>query len=174
MTEFDRGPDGLAKVKPAEWFPRYPGEHARRLPIVRDVRRKVYDLIDRARDHQDEKFGWIGSAHPMSALPAGDDRNDRKLAVLLEEVGEVARVLNDAANAGAAFDREALHHELAQVAACAVAWIEADLELGRGEDRFSMRTIGQLFGLPEEITDLIIDQHIARPDPSEYRPGVPW
>lgn len=44
---------------------------------------------------------------------------DRKLTILTEEVGEVARaVLNgDIAN---------LHEELVQVAAVAVAWLEAD------------------------------------------------
>lgn len=52
---------------------------------------------------------------------------DRKLGVLMEEVGEVAKVLNEVPvwrpmnNA----DRKVLREELIQVAAVAVAWVES-------------------------------------------------
>lgn len=93
-------------------------------------RETVFEMVDAARDYQDDKFGWIGSGNPESQLPADDSRNDRKLTVLTEELGEVARELNESRHRGT-LDRYALHKELAQLAACAVAWIEADLETGR-------------------------------------------
>lgn len=57
--------------------------------------------------HQNEAIG-----HPSTS-------GDRRMTILTEEVGEVAQeVLHDT-------DLEALRDELVQVAACAVAWLEA-------------------------------------------------
>lgn len=88
------------------------------------------NMVKAQRQHQDQKFGWIGSDSPDSALPKGDWHNDAKLTIITEELGEVADVLNEARHTGT-LNRPNLHKELAQVAACAVAWIEADIELGR-------------------------------------------
>lgn len=88
----------------------------------------VYVRVDEAREHQDEKFGWMGSDNPMSHLPQDDSHNDAKLKVCIEELGEVARELNDSDHRP--LDRAKLHKELAQLAACCVAWIEADYERG--------------------------------------------
>lgn len=58
---------------------------------------------------------------------AGQMSHTKKLAVLLEEVGEVAHELTEAMNAGdiEAPDADKLRTELVQVAAVAVAWIES-------------------------------------------------
>lgn len=85
------------------------------------IRDAIYVDVDAARDHQDAKFGWIGDSR--SGLASTDE--GRKLRILVEEVGEVARALNDAPRGGSPAK---LHHELLQVAACAVAWVEADRE----------------------------------------------
>jgi hypothetical protein len=92
-------------------------------------RSEVFNMIDAARDHQDAKFP---PDSPDSHLPKGDDANDAKYRVLGEELGEVARELNDRAHRGPGHDltdveRAALHHELIQLAACCVAWVEHDL-----------------------------------------------
>lgn len=51
--------------------------------------------------------------------------NDSKLRTLVEEVGEVARELNDAENELRPIDIGKLREELVQTAAVALAWIEA-------------------------------------------------
>lgn len=87
--------------------------------------RFVLDLVESERRRQEAKceakrgegLEWKTCADP--AMPDGD-----KLAVLTEELGEVARELCDAR----ADHREPtanLRVELVQVAAVAVAWIEA-------------------------------------------------
>jgi hypothetical protein len=66
---------------------------------------------------RDEGLNWRTCADP--AMPDLD-----KLAVLAEEFGDVARELCEAIATGAAPDPN-LRRELVQVAAVAVAWIEA-------------------------------------------------
>jgi hypothetical protein len=51
--------------------------------------------------------------------------DDRRIAILAEEVGEVARELNDAAIEGRPVDRDKLVKELIQSAAMAASWVEA-------------------------------------------------
>lgn len=70
------------------------------------------------------RAGRFGGTHIM---PSGPDH--ARLAVLVEEVGEVARELNEALSTGT-LDRDALVKELIQVGACAAAWATA-LEPGR-------------------------------------------
>ena len=92
------------------------------------ARSEAIAMVNAERDHQDDKYGWMDSTSERSCLPKGDEGNDTKLTVVTEELGEVARELNDARDADRELDRAHLHHELAQVAACCVAWIEADIE----------------------------------------------
>src|SRR5690348_10881333 len=84
-------------------------EHARR-PLEREL---FFQLIDRDRKNQDDKFP---PSAPDSHLPKADEANDAKLRVLLEEVGEVAKVLNERAHRGPGSDldedeRRELHKE---------------------------------------------------------------
>ena len=79
------------------------------------TRAEVYALINAERDQQAIKWG------PPHAWGQGDcsspDVDDRtKAAVLMEEAGEVARAI---------LDGHDLRAELVQVAAVAVAWLEA-------------------------------------------------
>jgi NTP pyrophosphatase (non-canonical NTP hydrolase) len=53
----------------------------------------------------------------------GRKTDDRRLAILTEEVGEVAQELNDAQISGGT-DRDKLVRELIQVAAMAASWVE--------------------------------------------------
>ena len=70
--------------------------------------------------------GRFGGTH---ILPGGPDW--ARLPILLEEVGEVARELNERLIVGLMdVDRTDLQNELVQVAACAVAWAAA-IEEGR-------------------------------------------
>jgi NTP pyrophosphatase (non-canonical NTP hydrolase) len=80
-------------------------------------------VAERERAHRKHGDTSMESCHPMA---------DRRLRVLTEEVGEVARVLNDrehdiAKGSNLAEARALLHlrEELIQVAAMAVAWIAA-------------------------------------------------
>lgn len=50
--------------------------------------------------------------------------HDRRLTILTEEVGEVARELNDAAIDSRPVNRDDLVKELIQVAAMAASWVE--------------------------------------------------
>lgn len=90
--------------------------HVPRTPTQK--RAAAFGAVSLERDRQEVKawdhrhIGWVSCAHPdMDPLA--------KLAVLVEEVGEVARALNDREPV------EALEAELVQVAAVAVAWIES-------------------------------------------------
>ena len=74
------------------------------------------DAIKQERDRQ-ERLKRDGRFLFTCADDGMDDAE--RLAVLLEEVGEVARVLND----GEGADR--LREEVTQVAAVAAAWIES-------------------------------------------------
>jgi NTP pyrophosphatase (non-canonical NTP hydrolase) len=71
--------------------------------------------------------------HGTTSMESCDRFADRRLRVITEEVGEVARVLNDREHASAGTVRDeydtvaaaVLRAELVQVAAMAVAWIAA-------------------------------------------------
>lgn len=82
---------------------------------------KVYQAITRERLRQEEKFG-PGKGGRTCADPAMPDLE--KLAVLLEEVGEVAHELTEQLNVGKDITYE-LIAELVQVAAVSVAWLES-------------------------------------------------
>lgn len=81
------------------------------------TRADIYAAIDAERERQQRKWniahpwGWGDCSSPTLA-PAV------KVAVLTEEVGEVSRAVLD-------IDHENLRAELVQVAAVAVAWLEA-------------------------------------------------
>ena len=103
-------------------------------PSVKDVKALDHDNIRLTCDtvfaevlRQDvlARAGKFGGTH---ILPGGPDH--ARLAVLTEEVGEVARELNEALIQGH-LARDALVKELVQVGACAVAWATA-LESGQG------------------------------------------
>lgn len=70
-------------------------------------REDVYRLIDAERDRQREK--WREKEHEFRG---------NKLSVLLEEVGEVAKAINEDEGP------ERLREELVQVAAVAVKWVQ--------------------------------------------------
>lgn len=72
--------------------------------------KSVGRLIKAERNRQDAKFGPYGSAPQKSPFEL--------MSVLVEEVGELAQALNDG-------DAAHAHEELVQVAAVAVAWLEA-------------------------------------------------
>lgn len=74
-------------------------------------RLSVYLAIDAERDRQNAIF-------PASNLPHWKISDGAKLAVLTEELGEVARATLE-------HDRRAQRIELVQLAAVAVAWLEA-------------------------------------------------
>lgn len=80
-------------------------------------RAAVYADIDAERAKQAEKWGGphLWGAGDCSSRDVSDPV---KAAVLAEECGEVARAVLDS-------DPESLRNELIQVAAVAVAWLEA-------------------------------------------------
>ena len=101
---------------------------------VEDVPRLSEATVQRALDDVDAEIarqdalarrGKFGGTH---ILPSGPDH--ARLAVLVEEVGEVARELNEALIRGQN-DLDHLRTELIQVGACAVAWAAA---LAEGRD----------------------------------------
>lgn len=85
---------------------------------------RISGAIDTERAYQASTWdrahtwGWGDCSSPDVAEPV-------KLAVLTEELGEVARAMLDG-------DRDDLRRELVQVAAVAVAWLEG---LEEGEQR---------------------------------------
>lgn len=84
--------------------------------VVTSKRMDVFDLIENERARQAAK--WSGQ-HMWGRGDCSSPEVDEsvKVAVLTEEVGEVARAVLTA-------DHAALHDELVQVAAVAVAWLE--------------------------------------------------
>jgi NTP pyrophosphatase (non-canonical NTP hydrolase) len=70
---------------------------------------RVFELIRDERRRQDEKWG--------SANVLQNGSRELRLAVLTEEVGEVAKAILD-------HDHREMLEELIQVAAVAVAWLE--------------------------------------------------
>lgn len=81
------------------------------------LRRRIFCAIEDERCRQDEKWGWTDS--DKSILPGWDVH--AKVSVLLEEVGEVAKAVLE-------HDWDNLEEELVQVAAVAIAWLEARAE----------------------------------------------
>ena len=81
------------------------------------TRTEVYDLINAERDRQDIKWGKQNSLH-----------NSALLAILMEEVGEVAKeMLDRRVDAVSALHgvSHVIRDELVQVAAVAVVWLES-------------------------------------------------
>ena len=100
-----------------------------RVPHERDVKplsfrnlRLTADAIVGECIRQDilARSGKFGGLH---ILPSGPDH--ARLAVLLEEVGEVARELNEGLMRESGVDKDKLVRELIQVGACAAAWATA-------------------------------------------------
>ena len=90
---------------------------ARRQDVLAEVGR------ERSRQEQLKAKGKFTYTCADAEMPDG-----QRLAVLVEEVGEVARAMNDG---------KGLREELIQVAAVAVAWVEA---IDTPESRFSGHT----------------------------------
>ena len=81
-------------------------------------RSSVYALIDAERARQAAKWGGPGPhVWGQGDCSSSDVADIVKVAVLTEEVGEVARAVLEV-------DLEHLRRELVQVAAVAVAWLE--------------------------------------------------
>ena len=85
--------------------------------VADDARREVLRQDTLARK------GRFGGTH---ILPGGP--NDARLAVLVEEVGEVAEWINEERQVPGGLASGALYDELVQVAACAIAWGAAILD----------------------------------------------
>lgn len=80
-------------------------------------RSDIYAAIDAERERQADKWGGAHDwGHGDCSSPAVDDST--KVMVLAEECGEAARAVLDT-------DIDQLRTELIQVAAVAVAWLEA-------------------------------------------------
>lgn len=85
-------------------------------------REEAFQAIRKERNRQEDlvtagRFAWT-CADPLAIEEA-------KLAVLMEEVGEVARVLCDKLKHSPAEVAVLLRGEIIQVAAVAVAWLES-------------------------------------------------
>lgn len=81
----------------------------------------VLALVHAERERQEELQRTGAFAFTCAA---SDIYDNSKLAVLVEEVGEVARVLCEAVN-NDELDEVKLREELVQVAAVAVSWVES-------------------------------------------------
>lgn len=73
-------------------------------------RERIYEAVDEERERQDRKFHERSGFWPVS--------DERRLAVLMEEVGEVANTILEGHSADMAT-------ELVQVAAVCFKWLEA-------------------------------------------------
>ena len=83
------------------------------------IREAIYSAISTERKRQEDKFPGRTVAHP-------DHLTDpERLFVLVEEVGEVARAIRNKLYPRR--EPQNLREELVQVAAVAVAWLEADV-----------------------------------------------
>lgn len=82
------------------------------------IDRTVYDEVKAERERAHALHGDTS----MEAFPA--DSLDR-LAILTEEVGEVAKEFNEARHDGRSVDLAKLRKELVQTAAMALAWADA-------------------------------------------------
>ncbi len=90
-----------------------------RVSTIKEVLSDVAFEIQRQDDLA--RAGKFGATH---ILPGGPDAD--RLAIIVEEVGEVAKELNEE-RAGKGLPGK-LYEELVQTAACAVAWGAAHLE----------------------------------------------
>jgi NTP pyrophosphatase (non-canonical NTP hydrolase) len=72
--------------------------------------------------------------HGDTSMEASAPNTYRRLAILMEEVGEVAREFNEAEHGNRPVDLALLRKELIQVAAMAGAWADACVDFG-GDDR---------------------------------------
>lgn len=99
---------------------------------MEELRVEVYAAIDAERDRQNAKWNETPGVWPISI--------ERRLAVLAEEFGEVARAI---------LERDLVHteEELVQVAAVAVKWLETFV--------WGRRVVAELerAGAPREETD---------------------
>lgn len=85
-----------------------------------------YDTDEVLADVLYERVRQVRKWGPQRHVPG------KWLSILIEEVGEVAQEINDASEAGRELDWGEYRAELVQVAAVAVAAIEAlDAEMGR-------------------------------------------
>lgn len=82
--------------------------------------RSIWDEI---ADERDRAHGKHGSTSMEGLHPS--DTTGRRLRILLEEVGEVAKEFNEAEHERRIVDMQALRKELIQVAAMAGAWADA-------------------------------------------------
>jgi NTP pyrophosphatase (non-canonical NTP hydrolase) len=84
---------------------------------------RAIDLILLERERQDAK--WCRGYDEAGNLIWADDETsaEKKLTILMEEVGEVARAILER-------DPYNLREELVQVAAVAIAWLQADFNGG--------------------------------------------
>jgi hypothetical protein len=82
--------------------------------------RSIWRRVASERDNAHAKHG----ATSMESMPS-DDPTGRRLRILLEEVGEVAKEFNDAEHEGRDVNLGLLMKELIQVAAMAGAWADA-------------------------------------------------
>ncbi len=80
-------------------------------------RADVYAEVDAERDRQAKKWGCL-HAWGVGDCSSASVHNSTKVMVLAEECGEAARAVLDT-------DIDQLRTELIQVAAVAVAWLEA-------------------------------------------------
>lgn len=91
------------------------------------LRNRIDRLLNRTPTDQDEAIALVRAERIKQDIAFGDQRQLPPLkwnAILGEEVGEVAKALNDHE------DPDAMIAELTQVAAVAVGWIEA-IKAGR-------------------------------------------
>jgi hypothetical protein len=90
--------------------------------------------------------------HGENSMLSPGHGNDRRIAILAEEVGEIARELNDAAIEGRPVNRDKLIGELVQSAAMCATWIEVlrrTCETCDGEGQVSDE--GYWFGYPRTV-----------------------
>lgn len=80
------------------------------------ARASIYRLIDAERARQQAKFG-------NCSISGESINNDKRIAIMVEELGEVAKAADELALRGGSY-AQALRDELVQVAACAVGWLE--------------------------------------------------
>lgn len=63
--------------------------------------------------------------HGENSMLGASQTNDRRMTILTEEVGEVAKEVNDGFVEGRPADRDKLVKELIQSAAMCLSWVEA-------------------------------------------------
>lgn len=93
------------------------------------------NFIDQARDVYNERrrAHALHDGHGQSMERKGFD-NPEWLPVVVEEVGEVGRALNDMRRRGRAWGALKLREELIQTMAMCSAWVDAiDMDISEGE-----------------------------------------